>query len=115
MSFICVRKISCGGYARARFGVVEFSQGLDIPTPRLAATLACRKADGSSDSSLGATNENNSPRSALRKTNSPSRQPLHGIDQQLHRYAHPVRRHPRATRRPCGRRKLQTPRSYPGA
>jgi hypothetical protein len=28
--------------------VVEFSKGLDIPTPRIAATLACRKADGSS-------------------------------------------------------------------
>ncbi|CAI8723894.1 hypothetical protein EMIT0P294_120006 [Pseudomonas sp. IT-P294] len=42
----CVRKISCGGCARARFGVVEFS-GLDIPTPRIAATQACRKADGS--------------------------------------------------------------------
>ncbi|CAI8958532.1 hypothetical protein EMIT0P291_50238 [Pseudomonas sp. IT-P291] len=51
--FACGRKISCGGYARARFGVVEFcSKGLDIPTPCIAATLARRKADGRSISSL---------------------------------------------------------------
>ncbi|CAI8938861.1 hypothetical protein EMIT0196MI5_40244 [Pseudomonas sp. IT-196MI5] len=48
----CARKICCGGCARARFGVVEFS-GLDIPTPRMAATQACRKADGSPTSTRG--------------------------------------------------------------
>jgi hypothetical protein len=40
---MCVRKIICGGYVRARFGVAEFS-GLGTPTPRMAATQTRRRA-----------------------------------------------------------------------
>ena len=63
--FACGRKISCGGYARARFGVVEFcSKGLDIPTPRMAATQACRKADGSPTSTRELDHTEACPRTA---------------------------------------------------